>query len=82
MLVACALGIQSRCTREPRPLSHVAVKDLGHLLGTLLGYPLLAALVIDIADAEPSLIPFGPLEVAARRSVSIIFGFPCTELTP
>jgi len=48
----------------------VASENVCHQLGALLRYPLLAALVIHIADAEASLVTFRPFKVAALRSVS------------
>jgi hypothetical protein len=49
----------------PLFLFNVLGEYLGHLLCTLLGVALLTALVINIRDAEASLVAFSPLEVAA-----------------
>jgi hypothetical protein len=42
-------------------------KDFANLVSALLGISLLAALVIDVRDAESCCVALGPLEVAAIR---------------
>lgn len=46
-------------------LFDVLLKDFANLLRALLGVPFLAALVIDVGDAEAGFVAFGPFKVTA-----------------
>jgi hypothetical protein len=48
-----------------------SVEDLGHDLSTLFGMSLLAAFVVNVSDAEPRLVAFGPLTTAVVSAYQI-----------